>query len=108
MSNVPWNPQQPAGGMGLPPALYSNAVQVTFSPYDLALNFFHLSVVPTLGEASGGDAPAQPQVVAQSNQRVVMSPQHAKAFVRVLRENLEKYEAQFGALPDIDLQQTPQ
>ncbi len=34
------------------------------------------------------------------NARVITSPQHAKAFLRSLEDNIRKYEARFGALPE--------
>ncbi len=34
------------------------------------------------------------------NARVIVSPGHLKRMIRALQDNLERYEAQFGKLPD--------
>lgn len=34
------------------------------------------------------------------NSRVITSPQHAKAFLRSLEDNISKYEARFGTIPE--------
>jgi hypothetical protein len=41
--------------------------------------------------------PGQAPVV---NARVVTSPQHAKALLRSLADNINRYEARFGAIPE--------
>ena len=41
--------------------------------------------------------PGQGPVV---NARIITSPQHAKAFLRSLEDNVRKYEARFGAIPE--------
>ncbi len=38
--------------------------------------------------------PGTPKARVQA--RIIMTPQHAKSFVRALQENLEKYESAFG------------
>ncbi len=43
----------------------------------------------------------QPQGVAQVVARIVTSPRHAKALMRSLAENISKYEAQYGPIPDL-------
>lgn len=39
-----------------------------------------------------------PGQAPQVNARVITSPQHAKALLRSLEDNLRRYEARFGAL----------
>ena len=36
----------------------------------------------------------------QINSRVITSPQHAKAFLKSLEDNIRRYEARFGELPE--------
>lgn len=40
--------------------------------------------------------PGQPPIV---NARLISSPQHAKAFLRSLEDNIRRYEARFGEIP---------
>jgi hypothetical protein len=63
-------------------AIYSNLVRISHSPSDIVLDF-------------GQVLPLQkPKVLA----RVVMSPVAAKLFLNALRENLARYEANFGSI----------
>ena len=41
--------------------------------------------------------PGQPPLV---NNRVITSPQHAKALLRSLEDNIRRYEARFGSLSE--------
>lgn len=41
--------------------------------------------------------PGQPPTV---NSRVITSPQHAKALMRSLQDNVRKFEARHGAIPE--------
>ena len=41
--------------------------------------------------------PGQPPLV---NNRIITSPQHAKALLRSLEDNIRRYEARFGPLPE--------
>ncbi len=41
--------------------------------------------------------PGQPPMV---NSRVITSPQHAKALLKSLDDNIRRYEARFGVIPE--------
>lgn len=43
---------------------------------------------------------AYPQQPPQVVSRVVLSPQHAKALLRSLEDNLKRFEARFGTIPE--------
>lgn len=62
-------------------AVYSNAVHIVHSPFDFVLNFLQVS-------------PPKGKPVA----KVILSPQHAKSFVENLKEDISKYEAQYGVI----------
>lgn len=62
-------------------AVYSNAVHIVHSPFDFVFNFVQVS-------------PPKGKLVA----KVILSPQHAKSFVEALKENIAKYEAQYGLI----------
>jgi hypothetical protein len=89
--------------MNIPPTTYSNAAQVLFSPWDFVIDFAHLAVIQNVTQAEGGEQQVETTAVAQATQRIVMSPQHAKAFLRILDQNVANYEAQYGDVPDITL-----
>jgi len=65
--------------------LYSNLVVVHHNAEEFTLNFIYL--FPTL---------PQGKLVAS----LIMSPTHAKRLLRALEENVRRYEAQFGTLPE--------
>jgi|ERR1700691_6269026 len=64
---------------------YSNLVVVHHNAEEFTLNFVYM--YPT--------AP-QGKLVAS----MILNPSHAKRLVRALQENVAKYEAQFGPLPE--------
>src|SRR5271155_3372049 len=64
---------------------YSNLVVVHHNAEEFTLNFVY--VFPTL---------PQGKLVAS----LIMSPAHAKRLMRALQENVARYEAQFGTLPE--------
>ncbi len=72
--------------------LYSNSVQIQLSSWDLSFEFAQLSFIRN--EQEGQPATAAVKAV----QRIVMSPQHAKAFSEILRQNVEEWEKQFGEI----------
>jgi hypothetical protein len=41
--------------------------------------------------------PGQPPMV---NSRIITSPQHAKALLKSLEDNIRRYEARFGVIPE--------
>jgi len=70
----------------LPPqldAVYSNLVVIQHSPSEFILDFAR--ILPNMPSARVGA-------------RVVMTPMHAKLLIRALQENIDKFEAQFGAI----------
>ena len=70
----------------LPPqleAVYSNLVIIQHTASEFILDFAR--VLPNMPTAKIGA-------------RVVMTPMHARLLLRALNENIEKYEAQFGAI----------
>ena len=79
-------PQQQQLQIELPPdldAVYSNFVVIQHSPSEFILDFAR--ILPNMPSAKVGA-------------RVVMTPMHAKLLQRALQENIEKFEAQFGAI----------
>jgi len=79
-------PQPPQLQIELPPALdatYSNLVVIQHSPSEFIFDFAR--VLPNMPTARVGA-------------RIVMTPMHTKLLLRALQENIEKYEAQFGAI----------
>lgn len=62
-------------------AEYSNTVNIKHTTFDFVFDFIQVF-------------PPQAKLVA----RVVMSPQHTKAFLEALKENLAKYEAAYGKI----------
>jgi hypothetical protein len=64
---------------------YSNLVVVHHNAEEFTLNFIY--VFPTL---------PQGKLVAS----LILSPTHAKRLSRALQENVARYEAQFGTLPE--------
>jgi Protein of unknown function (DUF3467) len=85
----PQQPPQPAQQqlqIELPPSLdavYSNFVVIQHSPSEFILDFAR--ILPNMPNAKVGA-------------RVVMTPMHAKLLQRALQENIDKFEAQFGAI----------
>jgi Protein of unknown function (DUF3467) len=64
---------------------YSNLVVVHHNAEEFTLNFVYM--FPTV---------AQGKLVAS----LILNPRHAKRLLRALEENVSRYEAQFGKLPD--------
>jgi hypothetical protein len=71
---------------------YSNLVVVHHNAEEFTLNFMYLF-------------PTVPQGKLVSS--IIVNPAHAKRLLRALEENLARYEAQFGKLPDIRAGQEP-
>lgn len=65
--------------------LYSNDIQLAVSLFDVTLQFSH-------------NIPESPQLLG----RISMSPQHAKALLGVLHQNIIQYEEMFGKIPAPD------
>ncbi len=69
-----------------PPAQFFNVLRVSHTPRE----FFFM-----LGQGGGSQSP-EAQLIAH----VVTTPQHTKAIMQALRENIEKYEAKYGEIPE--------
>jgi hypothetical protein len=85
-------------------ATYVNGVEILASQWEFTLLFSQISgsLQPSQSAAEPGAAP-DVQVTKTLVGRFAMSPQHAKALVEILRQRVEGYEAQFGALPALSL-----
>lgn len=64
---------------------YSNSVQLRVTTWDMALTFGTMK-----GEA--------PEMYIENFERIILSPQQAKALANVLSENVRSYEATFGEI----------
>ncbi len=83
--NIP-NPRPGELQLELPAQLdatYSNFAVIQHAPAEFILDFAR--ILPNMPTARVGA-------------RVVMTPMHAKLLVRALQENIERFEAQFGAI----------
>jgi len=71
------------------PTYYANSVDILTSAYDFIM---------TIGQMlpSGED-----KVLVQQQARIIMSPQHLKAFAGLLAQKVREYEAEVGLIPDV-------
>ena len=65
--------------------LYSNLVMIHHNAEEFSLNFIYVF-------------PNVPQGKLLSS--VIVSPAHAKRLMRAMAENISRYEAQFGSIPE--------
>lgn len=63
--------------------IYSNLALISHSPAEFVIDFTRM-------------LPGVPKTKVYS--RIIMTPQHAKSFLRALQENVSKYEKQFGEI----------
>ena len=63
---------------------YSNLAIISHSPAEFIFDFTRI-------------LPGLPKAKVQS--RIIMTPQHAKMFMRAMNENIAKYEQQYGEIP---------
>ncbi|HVT58954.1 MAG TPA: DUF3467 domain-containing protein [Thermoanaerobaculia bacterium] len=70
------------------PAIYSNFVQLTVTPFDIGLRFAQLAY-------------DSPKPTAREVARVVVSPQTAKAILRLLERQIRDYEKNYGEIPEV-------
>ena len=70
--------------------IYSNLALIAHSPAEFFIDFARM-------------VPGAPKATVQS--RIIMTPAHIKFLLNALRENIEKYEKQFG---EIKLHGVPQ
>lgn len=87
-----WSVQVPMGG-GIGPVHYCNAAQILSTEWDVSFDFAQL--VLALPQQSG----EQPSVIRNPLARIIMSPQHAKAFLNLLGQQVADYERQHGEIP---------
>ncbi len=67
--------------------LYANSARVETTVWDVKVFFGELTLVP------GG------KPFIEESASIAMSPQHAKALLSVLSQNVNEYESKFGKLP---------
>lgn len=73
---------------GQPLIVYANNTKLRASLFDVMLDF---GVVVNMDDES---------IAIQDAVTVMMSPQHAKVFLRILDKHIRDYEAKFGRLPE--------
>lgn len=71
---------------------YANLVAINHSPTEFVLDFIQMM-------------PGVPKAKVKS--RVILTPQHAKRFLKALGENVGRYEANFGSIADHEPPQVP-
>ncbi len=74
--NIELTPEQGEG-------IYSNLALITHSTAEFVFDFTRI-------------LPGVPKTKVYA--RIIMTPQHAKSFLKALEENVQKYEAQFGEI----------
>ena len=67
--------------------VYTNFAVISHTPGEFVFDFAVL-------------LPNQPAIVVS---RVLTNPRHAKSLLRALEENIQKYEAVFGEIKDLEL-----
>jgi hypothetical protein len=63
---------------------YANSVMIGHTEHEIIMDF--IQVMPNMPRA-------------RVQRRIVMTPAHAKMFMRALQENFDRYEARFGEIP---------
>ena len=63
--------------------IYSNLAIITHSPAEFIIDFTRI-------------VPGVPK--AKVHARIITTPQHAKMFMKALKENIEKFESRFGEI----------
>lgn len=63
--------------------IYANLVMIAHSPEEFILDFIRMM-------------PGVPKAKVKS--RIIITPQHAKRFLNAMIENIDKYEAVYGAI----------
>lgn len=92
----PKHPQQPSINIELPEevaeGIYSNLAIISHSNSEFVVDFIRM--MPNVPKA-------------KVKARVILTPQHAKRLLMALRDNVQKYEMQFGKIEDLDPQIPP-
>jgi len=71
---------------------FSNLAMIAHSPEEFVLDFIFVMPNPPFGKLRS---------------RIVMTPGHAKRFLRALQDNVTRYEQQFGPIPETSAPPTP-
>ncbi|HEX7845207.1 MAG TPA: DUF3467 domain-containing protein [Chitinophagaceae bacterium] len=71
---------------------YANLAIITHSHAEFVIDFVNVM-------------PGTPKSKVKS--RIILTPQHAKRFMKALTDNIEKYEAANGAIKDLEEMQLP-
>ena len=71
---------------------YSNLVVVNHSPTEFVLDFVNI-------------LPGSPKAKVCS--RLILTPQHAKKFLRAISENISRYEKNFGEIKGFEFENIP-
>jgi ribonuclease BN (tRNA processing enzyme) len=71
---------------------YANLAIITHSHAEFVIDFVNVM-------------PGTPKSKVKS--RIILTPQHAKRFMKALTDNVEKYEAMNGAIKDLEEMQLP-
>lgn len=72
--------------------IYSNLAIINHSPSEFVLDFIKIM-------------PGVPKARVKS--RIVLTPQHAKRFLRALQDNVSRFEQQHGEIKDVEQPQVP-
>jgi Protein of unknown function (DUF3467) len=92
----PKHPQQPGINIELSEeiaeGIYSNLAIISHSNSEFVVDFVRL--VPNVPKA-------------KVKSRIILTPQHAKRLMAALRENVQKFEMQFGKIEDVEQQIPP-
>jgi len=84
------------------PTTYINGVAVTVSPWDFCLMFSRaIPTDPLVNDPQAQVGEGRREVAMQGEvvQRIVMSPEHAKAMAAQLTQNVVLFESEFGPIP---------
>jgi hypothetical protein len=68
------------------PSVYANNAEVSITTWDFRLKFGEIEKI------------TESEISVAERVRIAMSPQHAKAFSKVLAEHVTKYEEAFGEI----------
>lgn len=72
--------------------IYSNLAIINHSPSEFVVDF--IKVMPGVPKA-------------KVKSRIVLTPQHAKRFLRALQDNVNRFEAQHGEIKDVEQPNIP-
>jgi hypothetical protein len=79
--------------------IYVNGIAILYSPWDFS--FVFLRGLPSEASGSRG-AEHNFETTARAVSSVVMSPQHAKAMLKALADNIRAYEKEHGEIPIVN------